>query len=126
MVPFPLRRRSVLCHDQDWHGSALGPLLERSCLPVSSDEHLTGTLEQNRNGLVLRTDGGGTWELESTLAARELIGSRVENGLVCDQIWPAGQPRPQAVKLRLEFLLTAALVAYGLYATIGAAISTLR
>lgn len=101
---------------------------------MSSDEHLTGMLEQSRNGLVLRTDGGGTWELESTRAARKLIGFRVEiigqrsgfNGLVCDQIWPAGQPRPQGVKLRLEFLLTAALVAYGLYATIGAAISTLR
>jgi hypothetical protein len=101
---------------------------------VSSDEHLTGTLEQSHNGLVLRIDGGGTWELESTRAARKLVGFRVEiigqrsgfNGLVCDQIWPAGQPRPQAAKLRLEFLLTAALVAYGLYATIGAAISMLR
>ena len=101
---------------------------------MSSDEHLTGTLEQSPNGLVLRTDGGGAWELDSTRSARKLIGSRVEiigqrsgfNGLVCDQIWPAGQPRPRGGKLRLEFLLTAALVAYGLYATIGAAISTLR
>lgn len=101
---------------------------------MSSGEDLTGMLEQGPDGLVLRTDGGGTWELDSTRAARNLIGSRVEiigqrsgfNGLVCDQIWPAGQRRPQAVKLRLEFLLTTALVAYGFYATIGAAISTLR
>ena len=47
------------------------------------------------------------------------------NGFACDQIWPAGHRRPTAFKLRLEFILAAAFVAYGLYATVGAAISAL-
>jgi hypothetical protein len=42
---------------------------------------------------------------------------------VCDQIRFAGQVRQQAFKLRLEFLVTAALVADGLYATFAAVIS---
>ncbi|WP_292931112.1 DUF5818 domain-containing protein [Novosphingobium sp. PASSN1] len=96
-------------------------------------EHLTGTIQHGPNGLVLKADSGGIWELEDSRAARKLIGSQVEvigqragfNGLVCDHIRVAGQIRPQAFKLRLEFLAAAALVAYGLYATVAAAISTI-
>jgi hypothetical protein len=102
-------------------------------LPVSSTTHLTGIVERAANGPVLRTDGGGTWELDNTRQVRKFIGSRVEvlgersgfNGFVCDQIWPSGHPRPTAFKLRLEFILAAAFVTYGLYATVGAAISAL-
>lgn len=98
---------------------------------MSSTEHITGTIQHGPNGLVLKAVGGGLWELEDTRAARKLVGSQVEvvgqrsgfNGLVCDQIRVAGQIRPQAFKLRLEFLATAALVAYGLYVTVAAAIS---
>ncbi|WP_292927714.1 DUF5818 domain-containing protein [Novosphingobium sp. PASSN1] len=94
-------------------------------------EHLTGTIQHGPNGLVLEADGGGMWELDNTRAARRLVGSHVEvvgqragfNGLVCDQIRVAGQIRPQAFKLRLEFLAIGALVAYGLYATVATAIS---
>ena len=100
---------------------------------MSSSAHLTGIVESAANGPVLRTDGGGTWELDNTRQVRKLIGSRVEvvgqrsgfNGVACDQIWPAGHRRPTAFKLRLEFILAAAFVAYGLYATVGAAISVL-
>ena len=100
---------------------------------MNSTTHLTGIVEWAANGPVLRTDGGGTWELDNTRQVRKFIGSRVEvvgersgfNGFACDRIWPVGQPRPTAFKLRLEFILAAAFVAYGLYATIGAAISAL-
>jgi hypothetical protein len=103
-------------------------------LPVSSTTHLTGIVEWAANGPVLRTDGGGTWELDNTRQVRKFIGARVEvvgersgfNGFACDQIWPAGQPRPTAFKLRLELLLAAAFVAYGLYATVGGVVSVLR
>lgn len=107
--------------------------MERSSLQVSSTEHLTGTIQHGPNGLVLQADGGGTWEIDNTRAARKLIGSQVEvvgqragfNGLVCDHIRVAGQIRPQAFKLRLEFLATAVLVAFGLCVIIAAALSTL-
>lgn len=100
---------------------------------MSSTAHLTGIIEGSTNGPVLRTDGGGTWELDNTRQVRKFICSRVEvigersgfNGFACDQIWPAGQPRPTAFKLRLEFILAAAFGTYGLYATVGAAISAL-
>jgi hypothetical protein len=120
-------------HDQDRHCPALEPLLERPGLPVSGTTHLTGVVERAANGPVLRTDGGGSWELDNTRQVRRFIGSRVEvvgersgfNGFACNQIWPAGQPRPTAFKLRLEFLLAAAFVAYGLYATVGGVVSAL-
>lgn len=101
-------------------------------MQVSSIERLAGTIEHGPIGLVLKADGGGTWELENASAARKLIGLHVEvvgqrsgfNGLMCDEIRVAGQVRQQGLKLRLEFLAAAALVAYGLYATIAAVIST--
>jgi len=73
------------------------------------------------------------WELDNTHQVRKFIGSRVEvvgersgfNGFVGDQIWPAGQPRPTGFKLRIEFLLAATFVAYGLYATVSAVVSAL-
>jgi len=100
---------------------------------VSSTTHLTGIVEGAANGPVLRTDGGGTWELDNTRQVRKFIGSRVEvvgersgfNGFTCEQIWPAEQPRPTGSKLRLEFLLAAAFVAYGLYATVSAVVNAL-
>lgn len=100
---------------------------------MNSTTHLTGIVVRSANGPMLRTDDGGTWELDNTRQVRKFIGSRVEvvgersgfNGFACDQIWPAGQPRPTAFKLRLELILVAAFVAYGLYATVGAAISVL-
>lgn len=98
-----------------------------------STAHLTGIVERAANGPVLRTDSGGMWELDNTREVRKFIGSRVEvvgqrsgfNGFACDQIWPAGHRRPTAFKLRFEFILAAGFVAYGLYATVGAAISAL-
>ena len=100
---------------------------------MNSTTHLTGIVERAANGLVLRTDVGGMWQLDNTRQVRKFIGSRVEvvgersgfNGFTCEQIWLAGQPRPTAFKLRIEFLLAAAFVAYGLYATVSAAISAL-
>lgn len=102
-------------------------------MPVSSTTHLTGVVERSANGPVLRTDGGGTRELDNTRQVSKFIGSRVEvvgersgfNGFACDQIWPAEHRRPTASKFRFEFLIAAAIVAYGLYATVGAAISAL-
>lgn len=100
---------------------------------MSSTTHLTGIVERSTNGPVLRTDRGGTWDLDNTRQVRKFIGSRVEvigqrsgfSGFACDQIWPAGRSRPTAFKLRLEFILAAAFVAYGLYATVGGVVSVL-
>lgn len=100
---------------------------------MNSTTRLTGIVERATNGPVLRTDGGGIWELDNTRQVCKFIGSRVEvvgersgfNGFTCDQIWPAGQPRPTGSKLRLEFLLAAAFVAYGLYATVSAVVNAL-
>lgn len=100
---------------------------------MSSTTHLTGIVGRAANGPVLRTDGDGIWELDNTRQVRKFIGSRVEvvgersgfNGFACDQIWPAGQPRPTAFKLRLEFLLAVAFVAYGLYAAVGGVVGLL-
>lgn len=100
---------------------------------MNSTTHLTGIVERATNRPVLRTDGGGIWELDNTRQVRKFIGSRVEvvgersgfNGFTCEQIWLAGQPRPTAFKLRIEFLLVAAFVAYGLYATVSAFVNAL-
>lgn len=100
---------------------------------MSSTTHQTGIVERSANGPVLRTDDGGTWELDNTRQVRKFIGSRVEvvgersgfNGFACAQIWPAGQPRPSVFKLRLEFILAAAFVAYGLYAAVGGVVGLL-
>lgn len=102
-------------------------------MPVTSALHLAGVVERAANGPVLRTHGGGIWELDNTRQVRKFIGSRVEvvgelsgfNGFVCDQIWPAGQPRPSVFKFRLELLLAAAFVAYGLYAAVSGVVSVL-
>lgn len=68
------------------------------------------------------------WELDARRPSRRLIGCEVEvtgqragfNGIVCDQIWPAGQPRPRRLwrrlRLNIEYLLTAAFVGYGFIA----------
>lgn len=122
-----------MCHDQDRHCASLGSLLEGPSLQVSSTQRLAGIIEKGPGGLVLKADGGGTWQLENTSAARKLVGSHVEivgqrcgfNGLVCDEIRVPGEIRREGLKLRLEFLIAAALVAYGLYATAIAVITTL-
>lgn len=97
-------------------------------MPLSADLHLTGRLEEAPSGLflLLRTGDGGVWELDARRSTRGLIGCEVEvvgqragfNGLVCDQIWPAGQPRPRRSKFNLEYLLVGAFVAYGLITTL--------
>lgn len=115
---------SVVRHDPHAHGAALGPLLERTGVPLRGDLHLRGRLEQGPYGLVLRVDGGGVWELETHRRARLLVGSEVEvvghragfNGLVCEQVWPAGQPRPRAPWINVEYVLAAGLVGYGFMA----------
>jgi len=96
-------------------------------VPVRGDLHLRGRLEQGRYGLVLRADGGGVWELETGHRARGFVGSEVEvvghragfNGLVCEQVWPAGQPRPRAPWINVEYVLAAGLVGYGFMAFLG-------
>jgi len=102
----------------------MGSLLEGPGLPVSKDLHLRGRLEKGSFGLILRADGGGTWELDTGHRAHRLVGQQVEvvgqragfNALVCDQVWPAGTPRPRRPKLRIEFVLAGGLVAYGFIA----------
>jgi hypothetical protein len=125
MVPSAFGRRSFLRDDPHPHGPALGPLLEGSRVPVEADLHLTGHLEEGPFGLLLRT-GGGVWELEANRRSRRLVGCEVEvtghrtgfNGLICDAIWPAGQPRPRRLKLNIEHVLAGGFVGYGLIATI--------
>ena len=70
--------------------------------------------------------GGGVWELDANRSARRLIGCEVEvaghragfNGLICDQIWRVGQPRPRQAKFDIEYLFVGVLVAYGLVAVL--------
>ncbi len=93
-------------------------------MPLRGHLHLRGRLEQGLYGLVLRADGGGVWELETRRRARRLVGSKVEvvghragfNGLVCNQVWPAGQTRPRAPRINIEYVLAAGLVGYGFIA----------
>jgi hypothetical protein len=102
----------------------VGPLLEGTGVPLSAELHLRGHLEQGPYGLVLRADGGGVWELETRRRARRLVGRKVEmvgsragfNGLVCEQVWPAGQPRPRRSRINIEYVLTAGFVGYGFIA----------
>lgn len=102
----------------------MGSLLERPGLPMSADLHLHGRLEHGRFGLVLRAEGGGIWELDAGRRAHRLVGQQVEvvgqragfNGIACEQVWPAGSPRPRQSKLRIEYLLAGGLAAYGFIA----------
>lgn len=91
---------------------------------MSADLHLRGRLERGRVGLILRTEGGGTWELDAGGRAHRLVGQPVEvvgqragfNGIACEQVWPAGTPRPRQSRLRIEYILAGGLVAYGIIA----------
>ena len=113
-------------HDSYAHRAAVEALLERTDMPLRSDLHLRGRLEQGRYGLVLRADGGGAWDLETGRRAHRFVGSEVEvlghragfNGLVCAQLWPAGQPRPRPPRFNFEYILAAGLVANGLIAVL--------
>lgn len=92
-------------------------------MPLGADLHLTGYLEEGPYGLLLRS-GGGVWELDARRPSRRLVGCEVEvtgqragfNGLICDQIWPAGQPRPRRLRLNIEYLLAVIVVGYGFVA----------
>lgn len=93
-------------------------------MPVSADLHLRGRLEQGPMGLILRAEGGGTWELDTGPRARRLVGQQVEvvghragfNAVACEQVWLAGGPRPRQTKIRIEYVLAGGLSAYGLVA----------
>jgi hypothetical protein len=125
LVPPAFGRGSLLRDDPHAHGFTLGPIQERTSVPVKPDLHLTGRLAAGPHGLLLLT-GGGAWELEANRRARRLLGCEVEvaghrsgfNGLICDDIWLAGQPRPRRLKLNIDYILTGGFVGYGLIATI--------
>jgi hypothetical protein len=86
-------------------------------MPSDQLLHLTGELRPGRFFLQLHTAEGAIWSLDATRDARKLVGQQVEvigrpagfNDLLCEQIWPAGEPRPASGfwrKLsRLELLL---------------------
>lgn len=103
-------------------------------MPLTAELHLRGRLEQGPYGLILRAAGGGEWELEVRWRAYRLVGSEVEvvgrragfNGLICDSVWPAGQPRPRSSKISVEYVLVAGLVGYGLIASLAGVIGYLR
>lgn len=90
-------------------------------MPLGPELYLTGRLAEGPFGLELHS-GGGVWELDTGRGARRLLGREVEvcgrragfNELICDQIWPAGQPRPPRSKFNVELLLTGSIVGYGL------------
>lgn len=81
--------------------------------------HLAGELTAERFYLSLKVDGGGYWELTRTRKANQFVGQRVEvigrpagfNGLICDEIWLAGQPRPTRRNLSRRHLAAAILFA---------------
>lgn len=103
-------------------------------MPVGADLHLRGHLEQGPYGLVLRAVGGGVLELETRRRANRLIGREVEvigyragfNGLICDQVWLAGQPRPRSSRFSIEYALAAGLVGHGLIASLTGLVRYLR
>ena len=103
-------------------------------MPMSAQLHLRGRLERGPYGLVLRIGGGGAWEVETRRRARRLVGQEVEvvghragfNSVSCDQIWIAGQPRPQPSKINIEYLLAAGLVGYGFIAILAGLIGYFR
>ena len=74
------------------------------------------------------------WEVEERRRSRRLAGQEVElvgyragfNKVSCDQIWPAGQPRPRPPKVNIEYLLAAGLVGFGLIAILAGLIRSLR
>lgn len=92
-------------------------------MSVGPELRLTGRLAQGRFGLELHS-GGGVWELDAVRGSRRLLGREVEvcgrragfNELICDQIWPAGQPRPRRSKLNIEYILACIVAGYGLIA----------
>ncbi|WP_041558851.1 DUF5818 domain-containing protein [Novosphingobium sp. PP1Y] len=92
-------------------------------MPLGPELCLTGRLSEGPFGLELHSDGG-VWELDTGRGARRLLGREVAvcgrragfNELICDQIWPAGQPRPPRSKFNIELLLAGSVVGYGLIA----------
>lgn len=103
-------------------------------MPVSADLHLRGRLEQGPLGLILRVDGGSTWELDAGPRARRLVGQQVEvvgqrtgfDAVACEQVWLAGGPRPRQTKIRIEYVLAGGLAAYGFLAFLLGLASYLR
>lgn len=101
---------------------------------MNADLHLRGRLERGRVGLVLRADGGGTWELDAEGRAHRLVGQEVEvvghragfNEIACEQVWPAGTLRPRQSRVRIEYLLAGGLVAYGVIASLMGLVGYLR
>lgn len=79
-------------------------------LPRKPPLHLIGELRSGRFFLELHVDGGGVWELDPTGPATRLVGQRVEvigtqigfSDLRCDEIWPAGTPRPHGPLVALK------------------------
>jgi len=92
-------------------------------MPLGPELNLTGRLAEGPFGFELHS-GGGVWELDTGRGARRLLGREVEvcgrragfNELICDQIWPAGQPRPPRSKFNIELLFAGSVVGYGLIA----------
>lgn len=74
------------------------------------------------------------WEVEERRRSLRLVGQEVElvghragfNKVSCDQIWPAGQPRPRPPKVNIEYLLAAGLVGLGLIAILAGLIGSFR
>lgn len=81
----------------------MAPLLEEPPVPLSEAVEAVGTLVTTRRGLVLRTDGGGIWELGHVRGSRPLLGCRVWvqgtrcgfNAIACRRLWRQGEPRPR-------------------------------
>ncbi len=84
----------------------------------------TGTVAPGAFGSVLRTVGGGEWDIGYSRKIQKLMGERVEivgrrvgfNELICDEIWPVGLARPRRTTAGPELWLVAAVVAYGILA----------
>lgn len=72
-------------------------------MPMSGPVEAVGTLNRNRQGYVLNTDGGGHWELGHVPGVSALVGCRVRvegtrcgfNAIACRRLWKEGEPRPR-------------------------------
>ena len=47
-------------------------------MPIGTRHEIVGLLLEDRSGLIVEVDGGGTWRLDAGRRARSLLGQRVK------------------------------------------------
>lgn len=92
-------------------------------MPLSASVATTGTLDETLHGFVLRTDGGGLWELGHLRGVRPLLGCRVRvegsrcgfNAIACSRIWREGERRPRSPMVSIGAIAISVIFACSLF-----------